>query len=254
MKNKSKSNQPLNRRSFAGILAGTGAIAPTLLAQEPTPPAGARPAPPPQNQPAAGAPNPNTSQQRRGTMEEVPPFRETLTFTRSDVAPKVEPFPMTQVRVVGGPYKQAQEWNRGYMQRLGADRLVRNFLQNAGLPSSAKPLGGWEQDTPGREGELRGHFTGHYLSAAALMYASTGDKEAKAKGDQMVDDLAKAQAKLGAGGYLSAFPIEWFDRLDKRVRVWAPFYTIHKIMAGMFDMYQVGGNKQALQVLEGMSN
>src|SRR5471030_1096399 len=70
----------------------------------------------------------------------------------------------------------------------------------------------------------------------------------------MVADLAKCQEKLGAGGYLSAFPSEWFDRLDARKRVWAPFYTIHKIMAGMFDMYQTAGNRQALKVLEGMSN
>ena len=54
-------------------------------------------------------------------------------------------------------------------------------------------------------------------------------------------------------GYLSAFPIEWFDRLDARKPVWAPFYTIHKIMAGMLDMYQLAGNKQALEVLEGMA-
>ena len=109
---------------------------------------------------------------------------------------------------------------------------------NAGLPSSAKPLGGWERYIPGREGELRGHFTGHYLSACALSYASTGDSGIKSKGDEMVADLAKCQAKL-TGGYLSAFPTEWFERLDARKPVWAPFYTIHKIMAGMFDMYEL---------------
>jgi DUF1680 family protein len=80
-----------------------------------------------------------------------------------------------------------------------------------------------------------------------------GDKEAKAKADYMVAELAKCQQKLGTSGYLSAFPIEWFDRLDARRPVWAPFYTIHKIMAGMLDMYQLAGNRQALAVLEGMS-
>src|ERR1035437_3641678 len=69
----------------------------------------------------------------------------------------------------------------------------------------------------------------------------------------MVDALARCQSKLAAGGYLSAFPTEFFDRLDARRGVWAPFYTIHKIMAGMFDMYKLAGNKQALQVLEGMA-
>src|SRR6201996_1258869 len=234
----------LNRRHFASVVSGA-ALATSLQAQQP--------APPPQAQPTPGAPNPNTSQQRRGTMEEVPPFGETISFTRSDVKPKVEPFAMTDVKILGGPYAQAAEWNGGYMRRLDADRLVRNFVINAGLPSSSKSLGGWEQDTAGRAGELRGHFTGHYLSANALSYASTGDKDIKAKGDHMVAELAKCQARLN-GGYLSAFPIEWFDRLDARKSVWAPFYTIHKIMAGMLDQYQFAGNKQALEVLQGMAD
>ncbi|HXB66820.1 MAG TPA: beta-L-arabinofuranosidase domain-containing protein [Candidatus Acidoferrales bacterium] len=240
----------LSRRNFAAALAASTAAAPALLAQQNAQP---------QNPTPAAAPNPNTSvqqaqQQRQGTVPEVPPFQAPIEFARNPVADKVEPFPMTQVRLLAGPYKDAEEWNTGYMQRLPEERLVRNFLLNAGLPSSAPPFGGWEQDTPGRAGELRGHFTGHFLSASAQLWAGTGDKQAKAKGDAMVADLAKAQDKLGAGGYLSAFPIEWFDRLDARKNVWAPFYTIHKIMAGMFDMYQLAGNKQALQVLEGMSN
>jgi DUF1680 family protein len=230
--NKQRKSRGLSRRHFAAALAAT----PTLLAQQ-------QPAPPP---------SPITSDQRRGTMPEIPPFQERLTFTRSQAPAKVEPFPMPQVRLLAGPFQQAAEWNRGYMRRLPADRLIHNFRVNSGLASSAEPFGGWEQNSPGREGELRGHFTGHYLSAVALMYASTGDKEFKAKGDYMVAELAKVQQKWG-GGYLSAFPTEWFDRLDARKPVWAPFYTIHKIMTGMFDMYQQAGNKQALQVLEGMA-
>ena len=117
---------------------------------------------------------------------------------------------------------------------------------------SAKPLGGWEQPENGqRSSELRGHFVGHFLSASAQL-AANGDQGAKAKGDYMVAEMAKCQEKLG-GKYLSAFPTTWWDRLEKGERVWAPFYTIHKIMAGMFDMYRLAGNKQALQVLEGMA-
>lgn len=219
------------RRTFSALLAAS----PLALAQQ--------------------APNPNTSTQRRGTAPEVPPFEDTLTFTKQPVARKIQPFPMTQVRIAASPFKDAADANRAYMDRLSADRLVHNFRLNAGLPSSAAPLGGWEQNTPGRESELRGHFTGHYLSACALSHASsggtTGDAAIKAKGDEMVADLAKCQA---SSGYLSAFPTEWFERLDARKNVWAPFYTVHKIMAGMFDMYSLTGNKQALQVLEGMAN
>jgi uncharacterized protein len=140
------------------------------------------------------------------------------------------------------------------MQRIAADRLLYTFRVNARLPvGSAKPLGGWEQPENGqRSSELRGHFAGHYLSASALLYASTGDSDAKSRADYMVAELAKCQEQLG-GKYLSAFPTTWWDRLENGQRVWAPFYTIHKIMAGMFDMYRHAGSTQALRVLEGMA-
>ncbi len=232
----------VSRRSFGAALAASGA---SLLIAQQNPPA----------TPAAAQP----ATQRRGTMPEIPPFNDPerpIEFKRSDVPLKVRPFPLHRVRLLAGPYHDAQEWNRGYMARLPVDRLAHNFRVNAGLPTSAKPFGGWEQPWNGqpnhRASELRGHFTGHFLSASALLYASAGDTQAKAKGDELVDTLAQCQQKLG-GGYLSAFPAEFWDRLAARKPVWAPFYTIHKIMAGMLDMYLLAGNKQALAVVEGMA-
>jgi len=230
----------LTRRGFTGAIAALGALAPPLVAQQVAAPAA----------PDPNAIPPNTSTQRQGTAKEIPPFEDALAFTRKNVALKVRPFPLGQVHLLPGPFLEAQEWNRAYVRRLSPDRLLHNFRVNAGLPSSAKPLGGWEEP----KCELRGHFVGHYLSACGLLYASTGDKEIKAAGDYVVAELAKCQAKLGADGYLSAFPIELFDRLDALRPVWAPFYTIHKIMAGMLDMYQHGGNKQALETLQGMAH
>ncbi len=116
-------------------------------------------------------------------------------------------------------------------------------------PRTPKPLGGWEAPN----GELRGHFEGHYLSACALLYGATGDKAVKAKADELVAGLAECQAKLNQGGYLSAYPSEFFDRLDKRQNVWAPFYTMHKIMAGLLDMKTEAGNDQALDVVTKMA-
>ena len=162
---------------------------------------------------------------------------------------KVHPFPMTQVRLGDGPCKQAQEADRQYLNSLPPDRLLHTFRLNAGLPSSAQPFGGWEAP----DCELRGHYAGgHYLSAAALMYASTGDEELKAKANTVVAELGKCQDALKSG-YLSAFPIDFFDRLRERQRVWAPFYTIHKIIAGNLDMYVHCGNEQALQIAEKMA-
>ncbi len=185
----------------------------------------------------------------------MPPFDTNLEFALRPIAARTVPFPMTQVRLLpNSVFHDAQEWNRGYMARLDADRLLYTFRANAGLPvGAARPLGGWEQPDNGqRSSELRGHFIGHFLSASALLSASTGDSAAKSKADYMVAELAKCQDKLG-GQYLSAFPTSWWDRLEKGERVWAPFYTIHKIMAGMWDMYRLAGNRQALRVLEGMA-
>ena len=65
-------------------------------------------------------------------------------------------------------------------------------------------------------------------------------------------ELAKCQEKLG-NGYLSAFPEEFFDRLREGNRVWAPYYTLHKILAGHLDMYAYCNNQQALGTAEKMA-
>ena len=159
-------------------------------------------------------------------------------------------FDLHDVRLLAGPLKESLERNRKYLLSLEVDRLVHNFRVNAGLPSKAQPLGGWEAPTC----ELRGHFTGHYLSACALMYASTGDVRVKEKADQVVDALAACQRVLGSSGYLSAYPEEFIDRVENGKRVWAPYYTLHKIMAGLLDMYMQCENTQALEVVKGMAS
>src|SRR6185437_6549520 len=221
-------SKSLSRRGFAAVLSA-GAAAP-LLAQQVTPP-------------------PPLSPHHRVLPPETPTFGETIEFTRQDAPVKVRAFAMTEVRLLPGSFQNAQQANLAYLRRLETDRLLHDFRINAGLPSSSQPLGGWEKP----DCELRGHFIGHFLSASALMYSSTGDADVKVKADSMVAELARCQQKLGASGYLSAFPIEFFDRLDARQKVWAPFYTIHKIMAGMFDMSQHCDNRQALEVLRGMA-
>jgi DUF1680 family protein len=164
------------------------------------------------------------------------------------VAPKkgtvmVQPFAAEQVRLLDGPFQHAQELDRKYLLSLDPDRLLHNFRVNAGLPSDAKPLGGWEAPNC----ELRGHFVGHYLSACALMYAATGDELLKERTALVVAGLAKCQEKLG-NGYLSAFPEEFLDRVESLKKVWAPWYTLHKILAGLLDAHEHCGNAQALEV------
>ena len=160
----------------------------------------------------------------------------------------LQAFELQDVRLLDGPCRVAQELNRKYLHGLDVDRLLYAFRQNAGLPSPGAPLGGWEALAC----EVRGHFIGHFLSACALMYASSGDAELKAKGDLMVAELAKCQQALG-GDYLSAFPASFWDRLESGSPPWAPYYVMHKIMAGLLDMYQYCGNAQALDILKGMA-
>ena len=178
----------------------------------------------------------------------IPSNNESLS-SKNVIDFKAQPFSLKQVRLLDGPFKDAMERDSKYLHELSSDRLLHTFRINAGLPSTAQPLGGWESPN----GELRGHSMGHYLSACALMYASTGDEELKAKADAIVAELAKCQEAIGPTGYLSAFPETWFDRVEAMRQVWAPYYTLHKIYAGLLDMYTLCGNKQALEIAEKMA-
>lgn len=162
---------------------------------------------------------------------------------------KAQPFDLQQVRLLDGPFKDAAERDRRYLHALDSDRLLHAFRVNAGLPSSAEPLGGWERP----DCEVRGHSMGHYLSACALMVACTGDQQLRAKADRLVAELATCQKALGASGYLSAFPESFFDRVESCKPVWAPYYTLHKMFAGMIDMHVYCGSRPALDVAEGMA-
>jgi DUF1680 family protein len=162
---------------------------------------------------------------------------------------QVSPFDLTQVRLLEGGLKEAAKRNQQYLRTLETDRLLHNFRLTAGIASSATPLGGWESPAT----ELRGHFVGHFLSGCALMYASCGDTLLKAKADTMVAELARCQEKLGTG-YLSAFPEELIDRVEKGLKVWAPWYTLHKIFQGLLDVFQLSGNRQALDVVRRMAD
>ena len=163
---------------------------------------------------------------------------------------QVAGFDLAQVRLLDSPFKEAQELDRQYLLSLDPDRLLLMFRVTAGIDSYVPALGGWESPGSG----LRGHTLGHYLSACSLMYASTGDERLKARTALLVAELAKCQDKMVEegyhAGYLSAFPESFFDLVDAQKPVWAPWYTMHKIMAGLLDVHVHTGNAQALEVLQ----
>lgn len=161
---------------------------------------------------------------------------------------KAHPFDLKQITLLDGPMKTAMELDAKYLRDLDVDRLLYSFRVNAGLPAPGEPYGGWEAP----DCELRGHFVGHYLTACALMYSANGDDELKARGDALVAGLAECQAALPSQGcnrgYISAYPESFIDRWEECKPVWAPYYTLHKIFAGLIDMYLHCGNEQALDV------
>lgn len=184
-----------------------------------------------------------------GGMENHRPLARPVSRTDQPRHIEIAPFALSEVRLENGPCRDAMLWNRRFLMQLDVERLLHNFRINAHLPSKAKPLGGWEAP----DCELRGHFVGHYLSACALMSEGNGDAELKKRGDAVVRGLDACQKKLNQKGYLSAFPLSFFDRLDRGQKVWAPFYTIHKIMAGLLDMHVHAHNAEALQVVLAMA-
>jgi DUF1680 family protein len=170
------------------------------------------------------------------------------------IKPKIQvkaySFNLQDVKLLDSRFKDNMERNGRWLISINNGRLLHSWRVNAGLPTNARPLGGWE----GLDVELRGHTMGHVLSGLALMYASTGDTSYKKKADSLVSTLAEIQKVLNQGGYLSAFPQNLVDRAIEGKDVWAPWYTLHKIMAGLIDMYQYAGNKQALDVVVKMSD
>ena len=175
-------------------------------------------------------------------------FSQHVSFNTKIV--RAMPFPNTSVVLNPSWIKDREDLNTTYLKSLDPDRLLHNFKINAGLPSNAKPLEGWEAPYIG----LRGHFTGHYLSAVSVLVEKYKDTLLSRRLSYMVDELYKCQQALG-NGYLSAFPEKDFDTLEAKFGgVWAPYYTYHKIMQGLLDVYERTGNKKAYDMVVNMAS
>jgi uncharacterized protein len=171
---------------------------------------------------------------------------------------QMQSFKLQQVRLTNGLFKNAQDVDLKYILDLNPDKLLAPYLIDAGLPLKAQRYGNWESSG------LDGHIGGHYLSALAMMYASTGNKEMKTRLDYMVKELSLCQAKNG-NGYVGGIPngkVFW-ERIHKGDidgstfglnNTWVPIYNIHKLFAGLRDAYTIGENTQAKAVLIGLGD
>jgi DUF1680 family protein len=163
----------------------------------------------------------------------------------------MDAFPLADVRLLDSPFLDAQQRDEAYLLKLEPDRLLHNFRVNAGLQPKAPVYGGWESVQPWVDIRCHGHTLGHYLSAASLMFASTGHDEMKQRVRYIVAELKECQ-DAGKTGLVCAFPdntAQIDNMVAGRRSVGVPWYTLHKIFAGLRDSYLFCDNAQAREVL-----
>ena len=176
-----------------------------------------------------------------------------------DVAsPTVQSFDLADVTLLDSPFKSAMEKDAEYLLSLEPDRFLHGFRTEAGLEPKAPMYGGWEARG------VAGHSFGHYLSAMAMLYRSTGDVRIKERLNYCIDQMAEVQ-KANGNGYVGAIPEGkriWDEIRAGDVRGtgfdlnggWVPWYTMHKVFAGIRDVYRFTGNEKAKTVLLGLSD
>ncbi|WP_327730787.1 glycoside hydrolase family 127 protein [Streptomyces sp. NBC_00487] len=225
-------SQPLTRRRLLTLAAGAAAAAPLVQA---TSLAHAAPA------------------TRAAAAQAPPPLPSTWA---------VRPFPLDQVTLGEGVFKAKRDLMLTYARSYPADRVLAVFRANAGLDTrGARPPGGWET----ADGNLRGHYGGHFLTLVAQAYADTREAALKTKLDYLVGALGECQAALAERGtprpshpgFLAAYPETQFILLESYATyptIWAPYYTCHKIMRGLLDAHTLAGNAQALTIASAMGD
>src|SRR5579872_6694101 len=188
----------------------------------------------------------------------VPEFGNSAVKEQPVIAVGAYPFDIRDVRLLDGPFKQAMEADARYLLGIEPDRLLSEFRAHAGLKPRAPKYGGWESSG------LAGHTLGHYLSACSMEYAATGDTRFRVRVNYIVTELALCQKARGSG-YIGAIPREdslWSEVAAGKIRshgfdlngAWSPWYTVHKVMAGLLDAYLYTGNAEALRVERAMAD
>lgn len=165
-----------------------------------------------------------------------------LTVEAMSAFTNLSDFHMGDITLLDAYEVNAFEKEVAYLKSLDADRLLKGFCAMGGVESDAALYGGWENSA------IKGHTLGHYLSAVSQAYATNGDPELLAIADHIVDVLAQCQNP--DTGYLAAIPENHYLVIEKgnTAGTWVPWYTMHKVLAGLVDAYELTGNEKALTV------
>ena len=158
------------------------------------------------------------------------------------------PFALSDVRLLPSEFRRRFDLNRRYLMKLTDENLLQSHYLEAGLwATHGKPEHchwGWESPTC----QLRGHFLGHWISGAARTFAAAEDYELKARVDHVVAELGRCQRENG-GEWVGSIPANYLDWLLRKKTVWAPQYTLHKTLMGLFDAYRFAGSDQAIDIM-----
>lgn len=150
-------------------------------------------------------------------------------------------------------FKNSQEIGKKVLFDLSEDRLLAPFYEAMGKEPKAKRYGGWESM------QISGHSLGHYMSALALCYEVTDSEAAKEKAEYVINELAFLQQE---NGYICGFPEkDSFGGVFNNPEAfnaegfnlggwWVPYYTLHKILRGLIDVYEKIGNEKAFEVVK----
>ncbi|MBP1907536.1 DUF1680 family protein [Paenibacillus turicensis] len=152
----------------------------------------------------------------------------------------LQDFPMNQVQMTDTYISNAFDKEYRYLKNYELDRLLSAFRQTRGLAPKAANYPGWENT------EIRGHTLGHYMTAIAQAYLNSHDSEFLDKINYILDDLEICQFE---SGYLSAFPEQLFDNVENKQPAWVPWYTMHKIIAGLGAIYKVTQHATAYKIV-----
>lgn len=178
--------------------------------------------------------------------------------TYAQIPVQMESFSVNDVTLTESAFKHAEDMDIRYLLGIDPDRLLAPYLKEAGLEPKADNYTNWENTG------LDGHIGGHYLSALAYMYASTGNPEIKVRLDYYISELKRC-ADASGDGYLSGVPggrQTWKEVSEGDIRPasfslndkWVPLYNIHKIFAGLRDAYLLYGSTECKEMFIGLAD
>lgn len=163
------------------------------------------------------------------------------------------------VKLSDGIFKERENTNRNYLLELKNKNLLQNFylqagvpLENAGILNDLNNVDmhfGWESTSC----QLRGHFLGHWLSAASMLYATYKDNELLNRINQIINELEHLQ-ELNGGKWIGSIPESYLKRLEGTEYIWSPQYTMHKTVMGLYHTYIYTGNEKAYKILSNLAD